>query len=396
MGINRNEAQFARYRDWQWIKHLVFSDYTIPWAAKVGSTSRSIFIADVCAGKGTYTDAATKERFDGSPVIFARRAREYMTQHPDRRMHVICVEKNRNNFEALQQCVSGFENEVILKHGDFGRYTDYICETVGDNPALMVIDPIGLKAIPACARLIHRNGKTDLFMILHFKVVHRTAGQLLATAHADPKIKGAVKASETIDAALGSPRWRWKALDPSLSVEQKERAFLDLFYEDVLRDRYTRKCAYGVRAREGSEVQYWLMHASDHLDAFLLMNDEMVKLDRLQHIFTYGDGALPDLVEQEWDDRYAARLTALEKRIMAFVSAEPGRMTTFGRIRDEMLKGFFGLVKQGAHSNAVKSLVRGDRLLREQRAAAKLEPGERIWLPPSPVRVPVGVAACAA
>lgn len=398
MGSNRNEAQFERYRNWQWIKHLVFGDYTTPWAAKLGSISKEIYIVDVCAGAGSYKDERTSKTFDGSPVIFAERAKEYVERNPGRKMQVICVERNRKNFAALQRRVAGFSDLVVAKQGDFARHTDFICGTLGNSPALVVIDPIGLKSIPreACSPLVHRAGKTDVFAILHFKVVHRTGGQLLPTAYANPAIKGAERAAATIDASLGSPRWRWICLDPDLDVEEKERRFLDLYGEHVLGDRYDWKCAYPVRSRFDSGVQYWLVHASNHLDAFLLMNDEIVKLGKHLHFLTYDDpNALEGFAEQEYKGRMKTTLVELEKRVVEFVSGEPGAITTFGRMRDELMKEFFGFVKQGAYSNAVKSLVKQDRLVREERAAAKLLPTERISLPPTPVGVPVVAAEAA-
>lgn len=56
---NRNERQFDEYREWQWSKHLALGEYVWPWAMKVGSTSREIFVADCFAGAGSYKDVVT-------------------------------------------------------------------------------------------------------------------------------------------------------------------------------------------------------------------------------------------------------------------------------------------------------------------------------------------------
>ena len=125
------------------------------------------------------------------------------------------------------------------------------------------------------------------------------------------------------------------------------------------------------------------------------MNDEIVKLDRTLHLVTYGEGAFIEIVQEEWEGHYGTRLRELSEAVHAFVVAQPGRMTTFGGIRDELLKSFFGLVKQGAYSNVVKKLVNEGRLVREQRPAAKLEPHERISVPPTPVVVSTQAARAA-
>jgi hypothetical protein len=42
--------QCCQYRNWQWTKHLALADYVVPWAAKLGSIARTIFIVDLFAG----------------------------------------------------------------------------------------------------------------------------------------------------------------------------------------------------------------------------------------------------------------------------------------------------------------------------------------------------------
>ena len=79
---NRNERQFEEYREWQWCKHTALRDYIVPWSSIVGSTSKEIYVADMFAGAGSYDDEVTGKKVDGSPVIFARRARDYNEQHP--------------------------------------------------------------------------------------------------------------------------------------------------------------------------------------------------------------------------------------------------------------------------------------------------------------------------
>src|SRR5260221_10688364 len=107
MTKNRNERQFDEYREWQWAKHTAFGDYIVPWSMKVGSTSKRIFVADLFAGAGVYTDEVTDNKTNGSPVIFARRAVKYGEDRPGRSMHVICTERNRKNFGSLQHPMAG-------------------------------------------------------------------------------------------------------------------------------------------------------------------------------------------------------------------------------------------------------------------------------------------------
>lgn len=375
MSRNRNEAQFDQYREWQWAKHTALGDYIVPWSMKVGSSAPVIFVADLFAGAGMYDDVVTGRKTDGSPVIFARRAQKYMEDRPGKRMHVICTERNRKNFKALRTRLAGFVPEyVTLRSGNFARHRDAIIAQMAGAPALILLDPIGLKSIPAeaCRPLLHRPEKTDVFIILHFQVLHRTAGWLLDAGHADPSISGSDVAAAGFDAVFDSVRWRYIACTPGLTRAERERRYLDLYFETVLGDRYRWKCAFPVRAKYGSAVKYWLVQAADYIDGFELMNDEIVKLDdRLfQHTIRDPD-ALEGFIEAEADARYQTALAELETGICRFLSNKPNATATYGEIRDALLPDFFGRVRWTGYGIAIRSLCKAQVVEREDRVAAK-------------------------
>jgi three-Cys-motif partner protein len=357
-----------------------------PWAAKLGSIANTIFIVDLFAGAGSYKDLLTGLKTDGSPVIFARQALRYAEKFPGRTLQVLCVERNRQNAAALQERVGGFGSIVTVLRGSFARHLGTILSTIGTAPALILFDPIGLKMIAAetIRPLLHRKGKTDVFMVLHFKVIHRTAGMLLPSGHADPAIPCARRAALMLDAVFGSPRWRFIAKNPRIkSVEERERAYLNLYFEDVFGDRYEWLCAYPVRASFKSKVQYWLVHASDHIDAHRLMNDEIVKLEEHLYRKTYEhENSLEGFADMEWQTRIDADEALLRERIFALVSESPGKAMTFAQVQDALFGEFFGRVKTGAYIRAAKALVKAERLEREKpRVDAKFDPHERLSLP---------------
>lgn len=358
------------------------AEYFVPWPAKLGSAARSIFVVDLFAGAGTYTDIQTGETTDGSPVIFATQAMQYSQKHPGRSLQVVCVERDRKNWEALSERLNGFRFVTVLR-GSFARHLDRISSIIGNAPALILFDPIGLKPIAAdtIRPLLQRRGKTDVFMVLHFKVIHRTAGMLLDTGHANPTIPPAAKSAAMIDAVFNSPRWRFIAKSPRYgTVEARERAYLALYFEEVLGRRFRWKCAYPVRSKYLAKVQYWLVHASDHLDAHLLMNDEIVKLENRLFGESYGDGALTEVIEHENAERIRVAEERLRERVLAAVTKTRGASIIFGDLRDALLPEFFGLVKQGAYSRAAKALVKDEQLVGEQRLHAKFEDDGRLTL----------------
>src|SRR5437588_2528192 len=141
----RPETFFASVREWQWIKHLILSDYLWPWAMKVGSTFREIFVVDAFAGAGTYRTPQGETR-EGSPVITARRARQYRATRPVSKMRVICIERNPVNYRKLAEHMAPFGDLVKTIPGDFHDHVGEILGEIGQAPAVILLDPIGLKA----------------------------------------------------------------------------------------------------------------------------------------------------------------------------------------------------------------------------------------------------------
>jgi three-Cys-motif partner protein len=386
MAKNRNEAQFDRYREWQWIKHFALGYYVSPWSSILGSFADELFVYDAFAGAGTYDDPTTGERTDGSPPIFAQRARQFCETHPGKRMQVICTERNPTNFAALRERMDEFGDLVKLFRGGFERHVETVHGLMNNAPALILLDPIGLKTIPAdvCQRLTHRAGKTDLFIILHFGIVHRTAGLLRKDAYGALTRRNA----DNLDAVFnGGMRWRTVAADPALSTHERELELLDIYFKDVLGPRYPLPCAYGVCAQYGAPPKYWLVQASASPKAFWLMNNQIVKLDDLLYERTQAvSGTLPlrEVVALENEARRKDHEARLAGEMRNLVAQTPTGATTFGYARDRLVRDFFGLVTEGGYARAARHLVEDGAIRREkERLAAKFDDGERLSLPRS-------------
>jgi hypothetical protein len=111
------------------------------------------------------------------------------------------------------------------------------------------------------------------------------------------------------------------------------------------------------------------------------MNDEIVKLEDQLFARTVAEGALEGFAEAESDARHADAEKSLREALPGVVAASPGGTMTFDAVRRALLPEFFGRVKQGSYSRAVKALVKDGRLVREQRQHAKLDGDERLTLP---------------
>jgi three-Cys-motif partner protein len=377
--LSRERRFFTTNREWQWIKHLILADYLKPWATKVGSTASKIFVVDAFAGAGTYIDPDTGESSDGSPVIAARRALVYRDERPGKTLQVICVEKNPANRAELEKRLGGFGELVEILPGTFAENVATIAARLGDAPALVLLDPFGIKGIDAetCQGLLHRVGKTDVFVIAGFSFVHRTGGQLTEIGAPRPDIPGAAANVATVGAFFGTHAWRAIALGGK-DAAARERDYLQLYFDDVLGARFKYKLPYPVRRRFDAPPRYWIVHASDFFDAAMLMNNEMVKVDRELYIRTFGStGTIEGLAEAEYDARMRYALENLEADLLRAITLAGAGGVTFGDLREQHLNDYFGRVKSGAYANAVKNLVRAKKVDRQkERWNAKLDDRE--------------------
>lgn len=394
MGKNRNESQFDDYRDWQWIKHLILRNYAHLWARILGSTYRHIVAVDACAGAGAYTDPDTGEMIsEGSPVIFGRAAKTYTEERgPGKSMRVICCERNRNNYRLLTEAVQPFQPHVRTLQGGFWRHVPAIAKELGDSPAMILLDPIGVATIPSDVwrPFLERKAKTDLFVVLHFAGVHRTGGWLLSNGEANPTIAPARRGAATHDRVFNGREWRDIAVDPALKGEEhrekRERRYVELFFENVIGDRHRWKCYCEVRARYQGPIKYWIVHASDDLKPYTLMNDEIVNVTEILLRREYRDeGTLAGFEQAELEAQRAHVESQMKDAVLECVRATPGGALPYGAIGERLLARFFGRAKSNVPWRVVKQLCKDDELIREKTKGAASDPLEMISLPTPPI-----------
>jgi three-Cys-motif partner protein len=381
---SRHERRFFdQRRSWSELKHKLLEYYLVPWSAKVGSTNNEIVVVDPFAGAGYYGTGV--DRVEGSPVIAVRRAEEYERRYPGRRMHVICVEHNDEHYGSLVDAVGGSTARPTLIHGDFEDHVGDIAELMAQHPALVLLDPIGLVAIQpdTCNAVLLRSAKTDLFIIIHFAVVFRIGGMLGPDLEPRSDLSTAPALVRAMDRFFGCADWRDIARATRRPVDERSRALLELYFQNVLRNRYPYISTYPVRDHVGGGTKYWIVHASAHRDGLKLVNDAVVVVDRELARRSYPVGLgnyLPGLEP----DPIRRRIEDVERLVKARAVEHLGTngCLPFATLEALLVDEFFGRAKYGDYARLVKELVRQGALAREEtRPAAKLRPSERIRLP---------------
>lgn len=392
MSVGNAKSFFGRVRPWQWIKHSIFAQYLVVWAMKVGSPpqAKTIWVIDAFAGAGSFIDTATGETAEGSPVKAALIGKNY-NERPDKRaagkeLRLICIERDPEHFEALKERMSGFDFAEVLP-GEFGDYAETIIEKIGHDRALILLDPIGVKSIDAetCRKILHRPGKTDAFVNVQFTVVHRTRGQLLPDGEPDPAVQGSAANARNIDAFFGTNEWRKQIAINGKPAKEQEAEYLQLYFDSVVGPRFSCQHAYPVKATYDGTPKYYLVHIADHPDADWLINDLMATVESRLYIVSRqkeNPYALTGFFEEEDKLRIEGLRDKLGHAALALLAEQPSRSLPYERLCLALRPQFFGQLKGGDYSKAIKQLLKDGKVKREKKGAhPKLLPNEIISLP---------------
>jgi len=375
---------FTTYRGWQWIKHQILSEYITRWARMVGSFAPKIHIVDTFAGAGHY-DGPGGDKVEGSPIIEARACQVYNSQFSgqSRTMDLFCIEADHENFRKLGEALTPFGGIVKTRDGDYFTHIPEVLQVIKADPTLILFDPIGLKPITAnrCRPLLARAGKTDVFVVVDFQIIHRTAGQMLPNGDPNPAHKTASALIANLDGFFNTTDWRPIAVSSKFTTGEKERLYLDLYFRHVLGMRYRFQCAYPVRGRVGAPPQYWIVNASNSVRALWLMNDCLASVDpKLMQKTVTAPNQLTGFVDAFVEAYQIDVEREFEGAMIAVLQKADGALS-FGKVSEALLAQFFGRVHESTYARVAKRLVKNGRLRRQQRAAAKLDQAEILSLP---------------
>lgn len=127
----------------------VWADFLLNMGLKRGwKTYQDIYYVDCFAGRGKYHKDGVKDSFPGSPLLGLNCALKMNEKfHGKANVHCILVEKNRANFENLQQVCADFEGKVDfeLRNCDFNDCYEEVMAKIDSNASFFFIDPWGIQ-----------------------------------------------------------------------------------------------------------------------------------------------------------------------------------------------------------------------------------------------------------
>jgi three-Cys-motif partner protein len=248
------------------IKHTILQRYLPPWAIILGSANRRMNYFDCFAGPGRYEFEGVA--VDGSPVIAVRAAKEFLETHPNHSLNILLTENNEHQAQQLEQQLEPLKpypknlsvNPLTEDSKTF--IPDLLSKIPSLAPSFFMIDPYGHPlTLPVINNILSRQRTESLITLMWYRINMDLSNP-------------AVQAN--VDRLFGDQQWR-KQLFMGQEGIARENGFLDYFVSK-LGAKYVLPFRIGYDPEDkvkGERTKYYLLHASNHSSAVLLMKEVM-------------------------------------------------------------------------------------------------------------------------
>jgi three-Cys-motif partner protein len=299
------------------IKHIILQKYLPSWERILGSSNRRLCYFDCYAGPGVYEYQG--ETVEGSPIIAVRAAKEYLSNTRGREITLILVEKDEKRRASLQS-----ELERVQPYGQ-GLHVHVMAEDVGEfvpklldrvpnlAPSFFMVDPYGHPlTVPILNAILKRSQTEALINFMYYRINMDAE---------NPKVQ------HNLDKMFGDGDWRTQAFLKE-SGRRREEGFLEYFMSRITASY---KLPFRIRfdVEDGvpsNRTKYYLIHASNHSKAVLLMKEVMWPLGDEEGLFDFSGkkhGLLFSISPQE-------------EELREFLLQQwAGREVEFDRLREE-------------------------------------------------------------
>lgn len=306
---------FEGKRPWSVIKDEVLGSYLPAYLAKVNKLGRPILIVDGFAGPGVFDDGSA-----GSPVIICSSAEKSAKGN----YKAFFLNKSRNHHDKLLSVLAkgNWSGEATAILGDTTELLTLLPQYIKDHTVFLYLDPFGPTGSPfsLLEPFLTREARfsTEIVLMMHMPIVHRLASRnaVQEGRENDPIIQ---QHHTIMSDVFGGDYWKPIMISEDLSPEERETKLIDA-YKAKLASYLPYVGACPVRASEQKRIKYFIVFASRHPDAMLLMNDAMAKAYSKQMHISAVSGTLFEKTTWE-DERFPV---GLREEIVSQVTRNPG------------------------------------------------------------------------
>ena len=261
------------------IKHIILQKYLLPWANILGSRHRQLAYFDCFAGPGTYE--LEGKLVAGSPVIAVEEAIEFLRTRAGQSLVMYLLDDKREHVERLENSLKRLQPypqnlNVNVRCVDSRSYIPNLLASLGTiGPSFFFIDPYGHPLALPVINDILRRGRSEVLINLMWFQINRDLN--------NPKVES------RLNELFGDNDWRSQSFVNMHGVE-REKAFLG-YFKSRLECRFV--LPFKIRhdpedSQGGGRTKYYLLHASNHAKAVLLMKEVMWPLGDEDGTFDYS------------------------------------------------------------------------------------------------------------
>jgi three-Cys-motif partner protein len=299
------------------IKHLILQKYLPAWERILGSHHKRLCYFDCYAGPGVYEFEGKK--VDGSSIIAVWAAKGYLARSAGKEMNVILVERNDRQRASLEKELNRCQPypqglHVYIYAEDVREFVPKVLEHAPNlAPSFFMVDPYGHPlTIPILNQILGRPRMEALITFMYYRI-NMDAGNPMVQSH--------------LDEMFGSDIWRNQQFLKERG-QKREQGFLKYFIDQI---SASFKLPFRIRfdvedGVAGSRTKYYLIHASNHPKAALLMKEVMWPLGDEEGIFDFSGEKCGVLFSS------SPREEELKEFIMRTYN---GKKTEFDRLRQE-------------------------------------------------------------
>jgi len=264
------------------IKHVILAKYFPSWAKILGSRNMRLAYVDCFAGPGQYE--LDGHPVEGSPLIAIREGIKFAQRSDERSLALYLVDDDPQQVQRLRAKIESSElpsypknlNVKILCKDSRSFVPGFLERVDLTIPAFFLIDPYGHPLpIPIVKGILRRKRAEALINLMWFQI-NRDLN--------NPKVE------TRLNELFGDSEWREQPFMNLRGIE-REAAFLKYFKARLdcrfilqFRIRHDREDSHG-----GDRTKYYLLHASNHVKAALLMKEVMWPLGDEPGTFDFGD-----------------------------------------------------------------------------------------------------------
>ena len=348
--VESSDEFFEGKRPWSKIKDEVLEKYMTPYLAKVNTRGQPILLIDGYAGPGVFEDDSI-----GSPLIMCNKAEERAKGN----YHAIFINNKRKYHEGLLREIQqrGWSNSAEPRLGDTQLVLRDIHKTLRGQTVFLYLDPFGPTGcdFDLLSPFLNRNPSysTELLLTMNMPGMHRLAARHVTED--GRKDEEAIKDNRLkLTRVFGGDYWK-DILWQNIGAEKREVQLIEAYQKKLASYfPYTRSCP--VREGTGKRIKYFIVFASHHKDALILLNDIMVNAYFAgMHQAVLGGGLWEDT---DW--REMRSIEGLDRVILDTVAKHPGesRKLIWFRVVD----GYFMRYLKSEYLAMVKQLVETKKL----------------------------------